>query len=33
VSATRKVYDKWTKQIGAELVKKAEQAIAARKKP
>jgi tripartite ATP-independent transporter DctP family solute receptor len=33
VSATRKVYDKWTKQIGADLVKKAEQAIGARKKP
>jgi len=32
VSSTRKVYDKWAKQIGADLVKKAEQSIAARKK-
>ncbi|MFZ2447523.1 MAG: DctP family TRAP transporter solute-binding subunit [Syntrophobacteraceae bacterium] len=29
--ATRPVYDKWAKQIGPELVKKAEQAIAGRK--
>jgi len=29
--ATRDVYDKWAKQIGAELVKKAETAIAGRK--
>ena len=29
--ATRSVYDKWAKQIGPELVKKAEQAIAKRK--
>ncbi|OPY93121.1 MAG: 2,3-diketo-L-gulonate-binding periplasmic protein YiaO precursor [Syntrophaceae bacterium PtaU1.Bin231] len=29
--ATQKVYDKWAKTIGAELVKKAEQAIAKRK--
>ncbi|GAB4167303.1 MAG: DctP family TRAP transporter solute-binding subunit [Rhodocyclaceae bacterium] len=32
VKATRKVYDKWSKAIGADLVKKAEQAIAARGK-
>ena len=32
VKATRKVYDKWAKQIGPDLVKKAEQSIAARKK-
>ncbi len=32
VKATRKVYDKWSKQIGPDLVKKSEQAIAARKK-
>jgi TRAP-type C4-dicarboxylate transport system substrate-binding protein len=30
--ATRPVYDKWAKQIGAGLVKKAEVSIAARKK-
>jgi TRAP-type C4-dicarboxylate transport system substrate-binding protein len=29
--ATGKVYDKWAKQIGPELVKKAEQSIAKRK--
>jgi tripartite ATP-independent transporter DctP family solute receptor len=29
--ATQKVYDKWAKQIGPELVKKAEQSIAKRK--
>ena len=29
--ATRSVYDKWAKQIGPELVKKAEQAVAKRK--
>ncbi|PIU49670.1 MAG: C4-dicarboxylate ABC transporter [Desulfobacterales bacterium CG07_land_8_20_14_0_80_52_14] len=29
--ATRSVYDKWAKQIGADLVKKAEEAIAKRK--
>jgi TRAP-type transport system periplasmic protein len=28
--ATREVYDKWTKQIGPELIKKAEEAIAKR---
>lgn len=33
VKATRKVYDKWSKTIGADLVKKAEQSIASRKKP
>jgi len=33
VKATRKVYDKWSKQVGPDLVKKAEQAIASRKKP
>jgi tripartite ATP-independent transporter DctP family solute receptor len=32
VKATRPVYEKWAKQIGPELVKKAEAAIAARKK-
>jgi TRAP-type C4-dicarboxylate transport system substrate-binding protein len=32
VKATRPVYAKWKPQIGAELVTKAEQAIAARKK-
>ena len=32
VKATRKVYDKWTKTIGPELVKAAETSIAARKK-
>ena len=32
VKATRKVYDKWAKQIGPDLVKKSEQSIAARKK-
>jgi tripartite ATP-independent transporter DctP family solute receptor len=32
VKATRKVYDKWARQIGPDLVKKAEQSIAARKK-
>jgi len=31
VKATRKVYAKWTRTIGADLVKKAEQSIAARK--
>jgi tripartite ATP-independent transporter DctP family solute receptor len=30
-TATREIYDKWAKQIGPELVKKAEEAIAARK--
>jgi tripartite ATP-independent transporter DctP family solute receptor len=29
--ATKQVYDKWAKQIGSELVKKAEESIAARK--
>ena len=29
--ATQKVYDKWAKTIGPELVKKAEQSIATRK--
>ena len=29
--ATKEVYDKWAKQIGSELVKKAEEAITARK--
>jgi TRAP-type transport system periplasmic protein len=29
--ATRSVYDKWAKQIGPELIKKAEQAVAKRK--
>jgi len=32
VTATRPVYDKWKSQIGAPLVAKAEQSIAARKK-
>jgi tripartite ATP-independent transporter DctP family solute receptor len=32
VKATRKVYDKWAKQIGPDLVKKAEAAVAARDK-
>jgi tripartite ATP-independent transporter DctP family solute receptor len=32
VKVTRPVYDKWSKQVGPELVKKAEAAIAARKK-
>ena len=32
VKATRKVYDKWAKTIGPDLVKKAEASIAARKK-
>jgi len=32
VAATKPVYDKWKKQIGEELVGKAEQAIAARKR-
>lgn len=32
VKATRPVYEKWAKQIGPELVKKAEAAVAARKK-
>jgi len=27
---TREVYDKWAKQIGADLIKKAEEAIAKR---
>ena len=30
VQATRPVYDKWSKTIGADLVKKAEAAIAKR---
>ena len=30
--ATKPVYDKWSKQIGADLVKKAEASVAARKK-
>lgn len=30
--ATRPVYDKWSKQVGPELVKKAEAAVASRKK-
>ena len=29
--ATKEVYDKWAKQIGPELVKKAEEAVAKRK--
>ena len=29
--ATRAVYDKWAKQIGPELVKKAEESVAKRK--
>jgi tripartite ATP-independent transporter DctP family solute receptor len=32
VKVTRPVYDKWAKQIGPDLVKKAESAVAARKK-
>jgi TRAP-type C4-dicarboxylate transport system substrate-binding protein len=32
VKATRPVYDKWKSTVGADLVAKAEQAIAARKK-
>jgi TRAP-type C4-dicarboxylate transport system substrate-binding protein len=32
VKATRPVYDKWKPTVGADLVAKAEQAIAARKK-
>jgi len=32
VKATRKVYQKWSKTVGTDLVKKAEKAIAARKK-
>lgn len=32
VKATRPVYEKWSKQIGPELVRKAEAAVAARKK-
>ncbi|HET9043295.1 MAG TPA: C4-dicarboxylate ABC transporter, partial [Burkholderiales bacterium] len=32
VKATRKVYDKWAKSIGPELVKKAETSVAARAK-
>jgi len=30
--ATKPVYDKWARQIGPELVKKAEASVAARKK-
>jgi len=33
VKATRKVYQKWSKNIGQDLVNKAEKSIAARKKP
>lgn len=33
VKATRKVYQKWTKTVGTDLVSRAEKAIAARKKP
>ena len=33
VKATRKVYQKWAKVVGTDLVRKAEKAIAARKKP
>ena len=33
VKATRKVYQKWSKTVGQDLVNKAEKAIAARKKP
>jgi TRAP-type C4-dicarboxylate transport system substrate-binding protein len=33
VKATRKVYQKWSKNIGQDLVTKAEKAVAARKKP
>jgi TRAP-type C4-dicarboxylate transport system substrate-binding protein len=32
VKATRKVYDRWAKQIGPDLVKKAESSIASRSK-
>ena len=32
VKATRKVYQKWSKSIGQDLVTKAEKAVAARKK-
>jgi tripartite ATP-independent transporter DctP family solute receptor len=32
VKVTRPVYDKWSKQIGADLVKKAEASVASRKK-
>ena len=32
VKATRAVYEKWAKQIGPDLVKKAEASVAARKK-
>ena len=32
VKVTRKVYQKWTKSVGPDLVTKAEKAIAARKK-
>lgn len=32
VKATRPVYEKWAKQIGPDLVKKAEQSVASRKK-
>jgi len=31
VKVTRPVYDKWKNQIGADLVTKAEKAVAARK--
>ena len=30
--ATRSVYDKWARQVGPDLVKKAEAAVASRKK-
>ena len=33
VKTTKPVYDKWAKQIGPDLVKKAEASVAARKKP
>lgn len=33
IEATRPVFDKWKVQIGADLVDKAEQAIAARARP
>jgi len=33
VKATRKVYQKWSKNVGQDLVTKAEKAVAARKKP
>ena len=32
MKATRKVYQKWSKSIGQDLVNKAEKAVAARKK-